>query len=45
MGKNQKAPEDNIKVTPKEKEPNPVPFDELLLKTIGVKPRKKKGGK
>ncbi len=28
------------KIQSKEKEQNPVPFDELLLKTINVKPRK-----
>ena len=34
------------KIRPKEKElPKVVPFDELLLKTIDVKPRKKKGKK
>lgn len=29
-------------IRPKEKEQAPIPLDELLLKTMNVKPRKKK---
>lgn len=44
MGKDNKAPKDAPKITAKEREPKPIPFDELLLKAIDAKSRKKKGG-
>jgi hypothetical protein len=44
MAKKKQNQEDVMKILseirPKEKEQTPVPFDELLLKTINVKPRK-----
>ena len=50
MGKKELSPDKLMKILskpqPKEKElPKVVPFDELLLKTMNVKPRKKKGKK
>lgn len=50
MAKNKQNQKDVMKILseirPKEKEQTKVvPFDELLLKTINVKPRKKKGKK
>lgn len=44
MAKKKQNQEDVMKILseirPKKKEQTPVPFDELLLKTINVKPRK-----
>lgn len=50
MGKNELNPDELMKILskiqPKEKElTKVVPLDELLLKTMNVKPRKKKGKK
>ena len=42
MGKNKTNVE---KLTKKEREAKPVPFDELLLRALEVKPSKKKGRK
>lgn len=49
MGKKELSQDELMKilsqVQPKEKELKVVPLDELLLKTMNVKPRKKKGKK
>lgn len=50
MGKKELSQDELMKILsnlqPKEEElPKVVPFDELLLKTMNVKPRKKKGKK
>lgn len=44
MGKDNKTSKNTSKITAKEREPKLIPFDELLLKAIDAKSRKKKGG-